>query len=71
MDEIELGGIGSVFISFSSIVGASKLIYSTLIVSNTNTIESDKIYLVYGGFCVVYVSLRSYRQKLMLNNKRC
>lgn len=68
--EIELAEIGGVFLSSSSIMGGSKLIYSTLSLLNDNTIESDKIYTIYGGFCVVYVSVMSYRQKIHPKKKR-
>jgi len=67
--EIGLAEIGGVFLSSSSIMGGSKLIYSTLTILNDNTIESDKIYTIYGGFCVVWVSVISYRQKIQPKKK--
>lgn len=61
--EIDLLQLGSVFFSSSSIVGGFKLIYTTFNLLN-NTIESDKMYTIYGGFCVIYISVNSLYKKV-------
>ncbi len=62
--EITLLELGSVFFSSSSIVGGLKLIFTTFKLLNDNLIESDKLYIIYGGFCVIYISTSSLYKKI-------
>lgn len=68
--EINLSEIGSVFFSSSSIISGLKLIYSTIDLLSANIVESDKLYTIYGGFCVIWISFTGYRTKLKLIPKK-
>jgi len=70
MHEIHLAEIGSVFFSSSSIIGGLQLMYSTINLLTAGVIESDKLYTIYGGFCVVWISCAGYKAKLKLIHKR-
>lgn len=62
--EIELIELSRVFFASSSIGGGLKLIYSTIAILNDSLIESDKLYTIYGGFCVVWISVNSLKKKI-------
>jgi len=64
INDINLKGIGNVFFSASSIIGGLKLICVTYLLLNDNMIESDKVYTIYGGFCVVYLSASNLYKRL-------
>jgi len=66
--EITLFELGSVFFSSSSIVGGMKLILNTFKLLNEDQIESEKLYILYGGFCVIYISISSLYKKIKLPN---
>ncbi|SER26470.1 hypothetical protein SAMN04488023_106118 [Pedobacter rhizosphaerae] len=68
MKEVTLLELGSVFFSSSSIVGGLKLIFTTFKLLNENQIESDKLYIIYGGFCVIYISASSLYKKIKQPN---
>lgn len=69
-DQINLSEVGSVFFASSSIGGGTKLIYSTLLFLNVNLIESDKLYTIYGGFCVIWISFSALKRKLKPLDKK-
>ncbi len=40
--------------------------YTTIVLLNAHIIETDKVYTIYGGFCVIYISLRTLYSKVKL-----
>jgi len=67
---INVPDIGGVFFSSSSIIGGLKLICTTIILLNdkATSIETDKVYTIYGGFCVIYISFRTLYSKIKTEN---
>jgi hypothetical protein len=64
---INLADAGSVFFQGSSIIGGSKLMYTTflaLLNSPNGEISADKIYIFYGGMCVIYISALTLYKKV-------
>jgi hypothetical protein len=64
--DITLPDIGGVFFASASIIGGFKLMYTTIVLLNAHIIETDKVYTIYGGFCVIYISLRTLYSKVKL-----
>lgn len=64
---LELENILAVFVSGSSIMGSSKLIFNTIVSAHLiqqNTIETDELYIIGGGFCVIWISIKSLYKKI-------
>jgi hypothetical protein len=68
--EVNLEEIGAVFFATTSLCGGTKLMYTTLLLLDPGTIESDQIYTAYGGFCVVWVSVRKLKEKINSGQKK-
>lgn len=70
-EKIKTSDVGDIFFAAISIVGGLHLIYSTIIDLDGYTIETDKIYIIYGGSKVIMISFSSLKKffKVRINKK--
>ncbi|MDP4117412.1 MAG: hypothetical protein Q8903_14855 [Bacteroidota bacterium] len=69
--QLNIADAGSIFFQGSSIIGGLKLMVTTFITqfnTPTSEISADKVYVFYGGICVIYISIATLCNKVRAVN---